>query len=137
MMGRSGIVNEQTFRLRADFGRVTYSSEGLLAVEFLSGVNVVVDEGEASGSATTELGLQAENRNVLLLGLEGLSELGLDVSLGNVGNLRVDQLDHLIAFRKGRLTHCLLARRGFFKNLRAYKMNFLSAIFKAQSNLFN
>lgn len=60
---------------------MTYSSEHLLAVELLSGIEGIVDEGEAGGSATTELGLEAENRNVLLLGLKGLSELGLDVSL--------------------------------------------------------
>lgn len=113
----------------------TYSSEHLLAVVLLSSVNGVVDEGEAGGSATTELGLEAENRNVLLLRLEGNSKLGLDVSLGHVRELRVNQLNHLYITLLGRLglslTHCLLPRRGFFKNLRAYKMNFLSAIFRS------
>lgn len=59
----------------------TYTSEHLLAVELLSSVKRIIDEGEAGGSAATELGLETENRNVLILGLEGLSELGLDVSL--------------------------------------------------------
>ncbi len=63
------------------FGQETYTSEHLLAVELLSSVKRIIDEGEAGGSATTELGLETENRNVLILGLEGLSELGLDVSL--------------------------------------------------------
>ena len=75
----------------------TYSSEHLLAVVLLSRVKRIIDEGEASGSATTELGLEAENRNVLILGLEGLSELALDVGLRDVGQLGVNQFDHLLA----------------------------------------
>jgi len=77
--------------------RETYTSEHLLAVELLSSVKRIVDESEASGSATTELGLEAENRNVLILGLEGLSKLALDVSLRDVGQLGVNQFDHLLA----------------------------------------
>jgi hypothetical protein len=72
-----------------------YLSEHLLGVKFLSSVKCIVDKSEASGSATAELGLEAENRNVLLLGLEGLSQLGLDLSLGDVLVLRVDQLHNL------------------------------------------
>ena len=77
--------------------RETYTSEHLLAVELLSSVKRIVDESEASGSATTELGLETENRNVLILGLEGLSKLALDVSLRDVGQLGVNQFDHLLA----------------------------------------
>ena len=77
--------------------RETYTSEHLLAVELLSSVKRIVDESETSGSATTELGLEAENRNVLILGLEGLSKLALDVSLRDVGQLGVNQFDHLLA----------------------------------------
>ena len=77
--------------------RETYTSEHLLAVELLSSVKRIVDESEASGSATTELGLEAENRNVLILGLEGLSKLALDVGLRDVGQLGVNQFDHLLA----------------------------------------
>ena len=75
----------------------TYTSEHLLAVELLSSVKRIVDESETSGSATTELGLETENRNVLILGLEGLSKLALDVSLRDVGQLGVNQFDHLLA----------------------------------------
>ena len=77
--------------------RETYTSEHLLAVELLSSVKRIVDESETSGSATTELGLETENRNVLILGLEGLSKLALDVSLRDVGQLGVNQFDHLLA----------------------------------------
>ena len=75
----------------------TYSSEHLLGVVLLSSVKRIVEEGEASGSATTELGLETENRNVLLLGLQGLGQLGLDVTLGDVRLFGVDQLNHLFA----------------------------------------
>ena len=75
----------------------TYSSEHLLAVVLLSSVKRIIEEGEASGSATTELGLETENRNVLLLGLQGLGQLGLDVTLGDVRLFGVDQLNHLFA----------------------------------------
>jgi hypothetical protein len=76
--------------------RDTYSSEHLLAVKLLSSVKRIVDEGEARGSATSELGLQTENGNVLLLDLEGLGQLALDVTLGDVSLLGVDQLNHLL-----------------------------------------
>ena len=79
----------------------TYSSEHLLAVVLLSRVKRIIDEGEASGSATTELGLEAENRNVLLLDLQGLGELGLDVSLGDVRLFGVNELNHLFAVHLG------------------------------------
>ena len=72
-----------------------YLSEHLLGVEFLSSVKCIVDKSEASGSATAELGLKTENRNVLLLGLEGLGQLDLDLILADVLVLRVNQLDHL------------------------------------------
>ena len=79
----------------------TYSSEHLLAVVLLSRVKGIIDEGEASGSAATELSLETEDRNVLLLGLQGLSQLGLDVTLGDVGLLGVDELNHLFAIHSG------------------------------------
>jgi len=60
---------------------VAYSSKHLLGVVFLSSVKCIIDESEAGRSATTELGLKAENRNVLILGLHGLRELSLDVFL--------------------------------------------------------
>ena len=115
----------------------TYPSEHHLAVVLLSSVKRIIDESEASGSATTEFGLETENRNVLLLDLKGLGELGLDVSLGDVGQLGVNELNNLYRVSLlGLLTHCLLARRGFFMNLRAYRMNFLSAIFQSAQATF-
>ena len=81
---------------KASLGWETYTSKHLLAVELLSSVKRIIDEGEASGSATTELGLETENRNVLILGLEGLSKLALDVGLRDVGQLGVNQFDHLL-----------------------------------------
>ena len=81
---------------KPSLGCETYTSKHLLAVELLSSVKRIIDEGEAGGSATTELGLETENRNVLILGLEGLSELALDVGLRDVGQLGVNQFDHLL-----------------------------------------
>ena len=72
-----------------------YPAEHLLAVVLLSRVKAVVEEGEAGGAAPTELSLKTEDGDVLLLGLEGLGELGLDVALGDVGLLGVDQLNDL------------------------------------------
>ncbi len=82
---------------KASLGCETYTSKHLLAVELLSSVKRIIDEGEAGRSATTELGLETENRNVLILGLEGLSKLALDVGLRDVGQLGVNQFDHLLA----------------------------------------
>ena len=81
---------------KPSLGCETYTSKHLLAVELLSSVKRIIDEGEAGGSATTKLGLETENRNVLILGLEGLSELALDVGLRDVGQLGVNQFDHLL-----------------------------------------
>ena len=67
--------------MKAESVSVAYSSKHLLGVEFLSSVKCIIDESEAGRSATTELGLEAENRNVLILGLHGLRELSLDVFL--------------------------------------------------------
>jgi hypothetical protein len=93
---------------------VTYSSEHLLAVVFLSGINVVIDKSEAGSSATTELGLKTEDGNGLLLALEALGKLGLDVFLGHVGKLGVDELNNLIREleEKGGLRIAFSARGG-------------------------
>ncbi len=61
-----------------------YPAEHLLAVVLLSSVKAVIEEGEAGRTATTELSLKTEDGDVLLLGLEGLGEPGLYVTLGYI-----------------------------------------------------
>ena len=74
------------------------SSEVALGVVGLSSINAVVDESISGGSATTELGLHAEDGDLLILGLEGTGELFLDSSLGYTSGIWVDNLEeHLLS----------------------------------------
>lgn len=78
------------------------SLEEHLLVVLLSGIDGVVDESEASGSATTELELKTEDGNALGISLEHLGELLLDLGLGNVDLGGVDDLDsHLLSAEEG------------------------------------
>ena len=114
-------------------GESTYVVESHLGVVSLLGVEVIVDEGHSAGSATTELGVEADDGDGFFLGLEHSGKLGLNLSLGNVGELGVDHFDTLIIQKRldrgssydridmrswGALTTCFLAMRGFLRNLR-------------------
>merc|ERR1711957_801920 len=104
-MGNYCIVNKlRTFeckRATRDFfkfapqmeGESTYVVESHLGVVSLLGVEVIVDEGHSAGSATTELGVEADDGDGFFLGLEHSGKLGLNLSLGNVGELGVDHFD--------------------------------------------
>ena len=100
--------------------KVTYSEESSLGVEFSSGILVVVDKGETSASSTTELGLQAEHGDLFFITFHGLRQFGLDISLGHVGHVGVNQVNglHTHGQVSNGLTNCFLASRGFLKNLR-------------------
>ena len=75
----------------------TYSSEVVLGIVFFPSVKIIEDGGEAAATAATELGLESEDGNAVLvaLALELLGDLGLDGGLLNAGALGVDQLNHL------------------------------------------
>ena len=78
---------------------LAYPAEHLLAVVLLPSIKGVIEEGEPGRAAATKLSLETEDGNVLLLSLEGLRELGLDVTLRDVGLLGVDQLNDLEILR--------------------------------------
>ena len=69
------------------------SEEHALGIVLLSGVGIIIDAGESGGSATTELGVESEDGDVLRLGVEHLAELLLDGSLRDGSLIRMDQLD--------------------------------------------
>ena len=76
--------------------RPAYSPKHLLAVVLLPRVQGVIDQREPRRPAPTELSVKAEDVDyVLLLDLEGLGELGLNVTLGGAAHLGIDQLDDL------------------------------------------
>ena len=70
------------------------SSQQRHLVELLPGIEAVVNESETGGPATSELGLEAEDGDLLSLGLEQRSKLVLDGGLLDVGLVGVDQLNH-------------------------------------------
>lgn len=75
-------------------GSELVSEEEGLGVVLLSSVGIIVDASKSGGSATTELGVESENGDVLWLGVEHLSELLLDGGLGDGSLIRVDQLNN-------------------------------------------
>lgn len=61
------------------------ADQAVLGLELLHGLRRVVDEGEAGGLATTELGAQAEDGALVLVGLVEASDLLAELLLGDVG----------------------------------------------------
>lgn len=66
--------------------------QAVLGLELLEGLGGVVDEGEAGGLAATELGAQAEDLDLLLLGLVQAGELLAQLGLGDVGTTGVEDV---------------------------------------------
>lgn len=64
----------------------------VVGLELLHGLVGVVDEGEASGLATTVLGAETEDGDLVLVGLVELGELGAELILGDVGAVRVEDI---------------------------------------------
>lgn len=78
------------------------SDQSVLGLELLESLGGVVDEGEASGLATTELGAQAEDLDLLFLGLVQAAQLLLELDLGDVGTAGVEDVNHhLLASQQG------------------------------------
>lgn len=76
--------------------RDTYADEAVLGLE-LHRLTRVVDESETGGASTTESGSHTENNALLLGGLVHLGELLRELSLGDVGTSRVDDIEnHLL-----------------------------------------
>jgi hypothetical protein len=68
-----------------DLGGHAVSHKSVAGFEVLHGLGAVVDEGEASGLATTEVCLEAEHGDIILLGLVKLAELAAEFVLGDIG----------------------------------------------------
>ena len=80
-------------------GGDTYPSKISLCVVFLLVFSGVVDEGESAATATSELGLESEDGDLVSGGLESLDKLLSDGLLFHVGHLWVDHLDGLVRHR--------------------------------------
>lgn len=112
----------------------TYLDHLFLRVILFQEVNVVVNQGKSTASATSELCLETVDCDALLFGLELFSKLLLELSLGNTAQLGMNDLNVLKSGLNGKygelqavqrvksrnliLTHCFLPRSGFFMNLR-------------------
>lgn len=78
----------------------THPDKTVLGLE-LHALTAVVDEREASGAATTEVGAHAEDDDVSLVGLVHGSQLLAQFVLADVGPGRVDHVkDHLPALEQ-------------------------------------
>ncbi len=74
-----------------------YLSEPVLRLVFHGHVKRVINEPETSGPSTTEMGLEPEESNALLIldFVHGGKLLG-EIFLGNATSTRVDDIDDLI-----------------------------------------
>lgn len=68
------------------------TDQAVLGLELLQSLGGVVDEGEAGGLAATEVGAQAKDLDLLLLGLVQAAELLAELSLGDVGTAGVEDV---------------------------------------------
>jgi len=68
------------------------TDEAVLGLELLHGLGGVVDECETSGLAATELGAEAEDGDLVLLGLVEATELLAELLLGDIGAVGVEDV---------------------------------------------
>lgn len=68
------------------------TDQAVVGLELLQGLRGVVDEGETSGLAATELGAQAEDGNLVLAGLVETGKLLAELILGDVGTVGVQDV---------------------------------------------
>jgi hypothetical protein len=81
-------------------GQESLSNETVFGLEFLDDISVVVNEGKASGFATTKSGTESKSDDVLGIGLVNLGEFFTDFSLGDIGFSRVQHIDHHLLARQ-------------------------------------
>jgi len=75
-----------------DLAGLANADQSVVGLELLHGLGGVVDEGEASGLATTELCAETKDIDLLLVGLVHASELLAEVILGDVGTTGVEDV---------------------------------------------
>lgn len=68
------------------------SDEPVAGLKLLHGLRGVVDESKAGALATTEVCLEAEDGDIVLLGLVELTELTTELVLGDVGAVGVEDI---------------------------------------------
>lgn len=75
-----------------DLGGHAVPDQPVVGLELLHGLGAVVDEGEAGALAATKVCLEAEDGDILLLGLVELAELAAELVLGDVGAVGVEDI---------------------------------------------
>lgn len=68
------------------------TDQAVVGLELLHGLGGVVDKSEAGGLATTELGAQTKDGDLVLAGLVQASELLAELILGDVGTVGVQDV---------------------------------------------
>lgn len=84
------------------------TDESVVGLKLLHRLGRVVDEGEASGLATTELCSEAKDADLLLLGLVETGELVAELLLGDVGAAGVEDVP--VDAKSAKSHHRLMAR---------------------------
>lgn len=75
-----------------DLGGHAVPHQPVVGLELLHGLGAVVDESEAGALTATEVCLEAEDGDILLLGLVELAELATELVLGDVGTVGVEDV---------------------------------------------
>lgn len=75
-----------------DLGSGTDTDETVVRLELLQGLSGVVDQGEAGALATTVLRAEAEDGDLVLVGLVETGELVAELILGDVGTVGVEDV---------------------------------------------
>lgn len=75
-----------------DLGSGTDADETVVRLELLQGLSGVVDQGEAGALATTVLRAEAEDGDLVLVGLVETGELVAELILGDVGTVGVEDV---------------------------------------------
>ena len=73
--------------------------EPVVGFEFLHRLGRVVDKGKAGAFAATEVCLETEDGDIILLGLVELAELTTEFVLGNVGAVGVEDVAAHVSIR--------------------------------------
>jgi hypothetical protein len=75
-----------------DLGGLAVTDESVVGLELLHGLGAVVNEGEAGALATTVLGAETEDGDLVLVGLVQLGELLAELILGDVRAVGVEDV---------------------------------------------
>jgi hypothetical protein len=75
-----------------DLGGHANTDKTVVGLELLHGLVGVVDESETSGLATTVLGAETEDGDLVLVGLVELGQLLAELVLGDVGTVGVEDI---------------------------------------------